>query len=246
MKRASWTRVMIGLLVGLPLAVAAAEQPPLRQFAQSGIQDLTLSLTLEGQQPAELRRMGKDFADLYRFGKARLRLMEPGRIRMDSRAGLISVVYVVNRDRKLYSIPGIGIRSVRDIPHSASPHQGLLDIGLISSTLADVVVATPLGKGTIDGTSVWRYAIVFTMDRFQKRQELSIDPTTRTVLERTTYHADGTVRARFRYHDPVQVAPGVWVPRRMELYSPRGKHAATTHYNEVRLNTGVDPEVFAF
>jgi outer membrane lipoprotein-sorting protein len=241
----------MALLAGVLLPGASAgaldgEQPPLNAFAQTNVRDLSLTLALEAQNQDELGRMGKDFANLYRFSKAKLQFLEPGRMRMESRAGFITVIYVVNEGRKLFSVPGIGVRSVRDVSQSPSSQQSLLEVGLITPALVKAVEATPLGSDTVNGTPVWRYDIRFTAARFPKRQEIALDPETRTLIERVLYHNEGTVKVRFEFRDPVEVAEGIWVPRRVEVYSPRGKRAAATRSDNIRVNSDLDPETFAF
>lgn len=225
---------------------AGAVQPAIEQFAQTSLADLTGSLSMEFRDQQELNRMGKDFRDVYRFSKARVEFLEPGMMRMETKAGFFKVLMLQSHDRKMLSVPLVGIRNVHDISHSPSSRQGLLELGLLTPSLLDSVEVKPLGAAVVEGVHAWRYELTYKGETFLHRQEVAVDPATRVLVERRVYESNGALKVRFVYKDAVEAAAGVWVPAHVLVYSPSGKHAATMRYDKVQVNTGLKPEVFSF
>ncbi len=237
---------LTGLFLLVAPAAVRAQQPALADLVQAGVNDLSATVVLVRRDQRELEQMGKDFANVYRFGKARMQFLEPGRMRMESSIGFLKVLYVVNPERKLFAVPGIGVRSVKDVRTSPSARQGLLEMGLVTPSLLEMVQVAPLGPAVVEGKDVWRYALTYEGDASGRRQEIAVDPRTRTIMERLLYRPDGALQVRFVFGEPAAVAEGVWVPTRVDVYSPRGRHAAATRNEAMRVNTGLEAEAFSF
>ena len=71
-----------------------------------------------------------------------------------------------------------------------------------------------------------------------------IDPKTHITAQRYHYDRNNKLVAWYLYKNPVQAAPGVYFPTRVEVYSPKMKLAGVTVYKNIRVNPPVSPATF--
>jgi len=73
-------------------------------------------------------------------------------------------------------------------------------------------------------------------------QRLWIDANTLQLLKREKYD-HGRMEKRFEYKGAKKIE-GIWVPSRLEAYSPTGKLAGVTEYRDIRVNAGISDSEF--
>lgn len=75
--------------------------------------------------------------------------------------------------------------------------------------------------------------------------ELWVDPDTFVPRRRLLYDTDGNLLVDARVLDVEEIAPSVFVARRVEMYDEAGILKNTIVYDSVTINQGLDPELFA-
>jgi len=70
------------------------------------------------------------------------------------------------------------------------------------------------------------------------------DPAKRITVRRVWYSRTGKYRARFEYKDPVEAAPGIWIPTRAEVYNASQRFGGRTVNSNIKVNQGLDDSLF--
>jgi len=73
-----------------------------------------------------------------------------------------------------------------------------------------------------------------------------VDPKTHIVTKRERYNQDGKLMSWYRYLNPTEPRPRMYVPTRVEVYNPDNKLAGVTVYKNIKINLGVDDKIFDF
>ena len=71
-----------------------------------------------------------------------------------------------------------------------------------------------------------------------------IDPKTHVTTQRYNYNRDGKLVKWFLYKNPVQYAPGIYIPTRVEIYNSQNKLAGATVYQDIRVNQPLSESLF--
>jgi hypothetical protein len=230
------------LLASFILAVGAMAEPSLRDYAQPALKDFVATGMLLAKNDAELRKIDDSYVQSYRFRESLVQYKEPMKLRVDAKAGLISIRYVINGKRK--STRGFGISKVKDITGRPGEEQSMLDSGVITpGFLADAVESRFVGQQTLDGRKVPVFEFWYTDEPRSRRHLVWMDPAKRLILRHDIHHRSGGLKMRFLLKQPTKVA-GVWVPTRVELYNAEGRLAAVTRYTQVKVNTGLSESLF--
>jgi hypothetical protein len=232
------------LLASLFLAGGARAEEALRNFAQPALQDFTATGVVQQKDDAELRKIDKNYAQGYRFRESLIQYKEPMKLRVDSKAGLFSLRYVINGKRKSTQVPGLHINRVKDITGKPGEEQSMLDSGIITpGFLADNVASRFVGYQTLDKRKVPEFEFWYTDEPHSRHHFVWMDPAKRFILRHDVYNRSGGLKMRFVFKQPMKVA-GVWVPTRVEVYNAEFRQAAVTRYTNVRVNTGLSESLF--
>jgi len=243
------TKAASGALLGalLPSAPVHATGPEnLETYAQPGLRDIRATIVVEKKIDAALREIDEDEEKGYRIKKTHFSLKEPNKARVEGKYGLINILYVINGDRKLRS--AMGIRKVKNIAQSPGERYTALEIGVLTPALVDQLDVRFLRWETRAGKKLPLFEVRFKGEPGGARPEqILIDPTTRVIVERSVmFRRRPKVKQRYVYLNPVKHAGDVWLPTRVELYSPTGKLAAVTRYESVLVNGGLPDSLFQF
>jgi hypothetical protein len=226
------------------IAGGAQAEEALQSYAQPALHDFTATAEIVQKNDDELRKIDTNFAQGYRFHQSTIQYKEPLKLRVDSKAGLFSVRYVINGKRKATQVPGLGINKVKDITGRPGEEQGMLDSGIMTpGFLADSVASRFIGKEKMDGQTVPNFEFWYTDEKHSRHHTVWIDPVKRFILRHDVYNRSGTLKMRYLLKQPVEVA-GVWVPTRVEVYNASGRLAAVTRYTSVKVNTGLSESLF--
>jgi len=229
---------------GRVVAEPAANSEQLSTYAQSALHDFSATAVIAQKNDDELRQIDRNFAQGYRFRESIIQYKEPFKLRVDSKAGLFSVRYVINGKRKSTQVPGLHINKVKDITGRPGEEQGMLDSGILTpGFLADSVAFRFVGKEKLDGQSVPVFEFWFTDERHSRHHQVWIDPVKRFILRHDVFNRSGGLKMRYMYKQPTLVT-GVWVPTRLEVYNASGRLGAVTRYTNVKVNTGLSESLF--
>lgn len=238
------TLTCAAVAAGLLAAGGAWAEEALKEFTQPALRDFSATGQIVSKNDAELQKIDKNYAQGYRFRETLIQYKEPLKLRVDSKAGLFSVRYVINGKRKSTQVPGLHINRVRDITGRPGEEQGMLDSGILTpGFLEDSVASRFVGRQSLDGRMVPVFEFWYTDEPNSRHHFIWVDPQKRVILRHDVHHRSGGLKVRFMLKQPTQVA-GVWVPTRIEVYNGEGRLAAVTQYKQVKVNTGLSESLF--
>ena len=229
---------------------AQSPSPELASLAVSSIQDLEASVTVIHADLPALERINKDFGIAYRLREVTIRYKEPDKFRMESRIG----VMIVNGPTRFIHVPQLGLRKRDEVGESLSRRHSLLDLGIVTTEGIARLDARHLRAEELRGIHTLVFAATpkppaasrgsapgVEKDRFL----LWIDPHRKNVMRKRWMGNDGRVRATFDYLDPIEIAPGVWTPTKIEVRNGEGVLAGATKYRDVKINQSLPDTLFA-
>ena len=220
-----------------PLSAQAA--PSIQSLTSANIKTLSASSEIVTENQEVLKTISGDIALAYRLHRGALTYEQPGKLRIDaSIPHLATGYYIINGNQKLTVAPFV--HQVQDTTGAPGKRQSLLDFGFVPPELLTDYNATflrreagllcfqlqPKQRGETEKDLVW------------------IDPKTHITTQRYNYNRDGKLVKILRYVNPIQVAPGIYVPTRVELYNTQNQLAGATVYQNVRVNQPVSDSLF--
>jgi outer membrane lipoprotein-sorting protein len=231
------------LLLTFP-AVAAQAVPDIHQYTSDKIKTLRLDSEIVYENHDQLENIGGDFADFYQVqrGARSLSLIyqQPGMLRYDANVIGAHITYVLDGDTRTTVIPFLHIHKTEDIAGAPGKKNTLLDCGVVPPEFLNQDNATYLR--TQNGLLCFQLLGKLKSEPF--KDLVWIDPKTHITEQRYHYDRNGKLTAWYLYKNPVLIAPGIYFPTRVEVYSPENKLAGVTVYRNIRVNTPVDPATF--
>ncbi|MGO8670875.1 MAG: outer membrane lipoprotein-sorting protein [Capsulimonadaceae bacterium] len=224
------------------MGAAPVAPPDISQLTSAKIRTLTMDTYVVTENRPELQKIGGDFADAYRFHNVSVTYMQPDMLQFDSVVAGTHITYTINGNRKFTSIPSFHVHHVEDTTGAPGKKQSLLDMGMIPPELLTLYNGTYLrteGK-------LYVFQIMPKQASETYKDIVWIDPVTHITVKRIHYNRDGKLIAWYRYLDPAQPRPRIYVPSRVEVYNPEGHLAAVTQYSNIKVNLAVDQTIFQF
>lgn len=227
-------------LVGAAIRGVTMAPPTAEQIANKKIQDLAATVTLRESNRAELKKMGGAFATNYSAKEGKMFYKFPSKLRFETKYLGAAVNMIYNGDTAKFKGP-VGINGTRNTFGKAGNKQTLMDFGIlagdyISSDYNPIYVRT---EGKLH---------VFKMmqrNTSNTSHELCwINPDTSIIEKRVSYNGDNILQKTMLYKNPQMIRPGIWVPTRIELYNKDGKMAVAQSMDNIKVNLGVDEELF--
>lgn len=237
-------RLLWVLVLGSYAGLAMAQSQDINDYVQTRLRDLRATIRQQTANQRELERINKDFANSYRVKQMTARYKEPLRMRLESKIGVVNVVYIINGNHKHVSAGPI--RNTDDISNAPGKRQSLMDFGILTPGFMKLVNARFLRFDTEDGKRYAVFELTWANSDDTSKHIVWMDEKTRTVYKREWYNQQGKFMATFYYKNPVEVAPGIWVPTRMEVYNAAGKLGGVTTYVDLRVNEGTPDNLFHF
>ncbi|MCS6924150.1 MAG: hypothetical protein NZM10_07235 [Fimbriimonadales bacterium] len=210
-------------------------------LAQDKLRDLQMEARAEGVRLGELRKINKDFANAYRFRRMLVQYKEPLKLRLESEVQGQKIIYILNGGQKLVIAPRQRVRE--DVTNAPGKRQTPLDFGFITPALARLLDAKFLREERENGTLLLVYELTWGYTQDTARHIVWIDPE-RRYLVRRHWHSFGIYRARFEYKEPVQAAPGIWIPSKIEVYNADQRFGGRTVNTNIRVNQGLNDQLF--
>ncbi len=231
------------LLAALP-AVAARAVPDIHQYTSGSIKTLRLDSVVVYEDRDQLNNIGGDFADFYQVQKGArvlsLIYAQPGDLRYDANVIGAHITYIISGDTRLTDVPFLHVHKVENIAGAPGKKNTLLDSGVVPPEQLNDYAATFLRRE--NGLLCFQLLGRLRTEPF--KDLVWIDPRTHVTVQRYHYDRNGRRTAWYLYKNPVLVAPGIYFPTRVEVYSPENKLAGVTVYKNIRVNTPVDPATF--
>lgn len=224
----------------LALSAATAQAAPdIRALTSSRVHTLQASSEIVEENQDQLKKIGGDIALAYRLHRGSLTYEQPGKLRIEaSIPHLATGYYVINGNMKRTVAPFVD--KTQDTTGAPGKRQTLLDFGLVPPEL--LVDYTVMFLRRESGLLCYR---VQPKQRSETYYDLIwIDPRTHITAQRYNYDRQGNFTKWFLYKNPVQIAPGIFVPTRVELYNTQNKLAGATVYQNIRVNQTVSEDLF--
>jgi outer membrane lipoprotein-sorting protein len=241
-----------GLVMGSTARGAGHEETSrdIHAYVASRLDDFTADMHLVRYDADAGRRISKDFGRIYEWmqkshGDLQLHFKEPDKIRIDGRFGASKGVFIVNGPEQVVRLSGLGLNVKTNLGDTPGKRKTLLDFGLISSDYLSYTEAQYLNDRPFNGVM----CAVFRISYRDKSKDTShrlvwIDPRTKVTLKREEYSQDGKLRSIWYYHDPQQVAPGIYMPSTIEIDDNEGHLAGETAYRNVKVNQDIADSMF--
>jgi len=223
-------------------ALHAAEAPPIEAFVAPGLKDITSTVNVKLANTNALLKVSKDFANSYRLKTMRITYKDPGMMRMEGKAGPLTVVYILNGDKKGWQIGAI--RGVKDVSKKPAQKQGLMDFGLLTMDQLADYNSRFLRTETLDGVRTYVYELRYKEPTENVRRVVWIDPAKKIILRRQVFGRDDRLKMEHRFSEPKLVGGSIWVPTVIKVYNAEGELGAISNQVAVRVNTGVADDQF--
>lgn len=246
MKFSSCTRLFISL-VGTCFFVCVSQGVDLRSIVAQNtrsFRDISLTCRVTYANQAELRKIGKDFGKSYEFKTTRVYFKAPNKMKIEGKLGMIGAKIVMDGNRKATIIPALRISKKEDVSDEPHKRQTDLDLGIVTESLWRDYHVLSVSSERVGSRQVYR--VVFIRDNAREKKHVAwIDGDYLKLLKIEKYESDGSLKARYLYSNHALVGNIVWVPRRVDVYSPDGKLAGTSVYENISVNTNIPDSEFA-
>lgn len=226
-------------LVGNPVVA-----PDFQNLVQNKLKDLQMTITAGKIRLGELRKINNEFANAYRFKKMEVYYKEPSRMRLESEVLSRKLLYVINGDKKYIKAPGH--QEVQDVAEAPGKKQTMLDFGLITPSVASRLKARFLREEKEGDRSLYLFELFWNYGDDHTRYLVWIDPQTKITVKRQWFNNEGKLMATFHYLEAVEVAPGLWIPTRVEVYNAENRFGGVTIHSNIQVNKGLDERLFKF
>lgn len=230
-------------ITAIPVSAAAITSDAIvAHRTQDRIQDLTCTMIVNDDltNRDELKKIGGAFATTATFHQMNVSYQYPNKARFEGRASIGSALMIYNGDDKAFKIP-ILPRQHQDVHGQPGQKQSLLDLGIFAKDWL-TTDWEPHYLGRQNGDDEYRLSQRFSTNG--SHEIVFVNPKTFIITRRLSYNGDNKLLKEMRFKNPVQVKPGIWVPTRIEVYNQFGKLGLVQDVQNIRLNMGVDPNLF--
>jgi hypothetical protein len=235
------------LLLGLlwcSAGFATAQSQDINDYVQTRLLDLRATVRQQTANQRELEKINKDFANSYRIKQMTARYKEPSKMRLESKLGVVNVLYIINGNYKHVSAGPI--KHTDDISNAPGKRQSLMDFGILTPSFMKLINAKFLRYDQEGGVRYPVFELTWANSDDTSKHIVWMDGKTRTVVKRQWYNQQGKLMATFYYKNPLEAAPGIWVPTRVEVYNAEGKLGGVTTYVDLHVNEGLPDSLFQF
>jgi outer membrane lipoprotein-sorting protein len=210
------------------------------------LNDMEASVQVTKFDAQELEKISRDFSATYRLRNLTFHYKQPDKLRLEGRSPTLgTALLILNGATRYYSVPKLKLQKTEDLAKSPSKRQSLLEYGgLISPGTLRFMQGHFVREETLDGQTTAVFDLTYQNLTNSAHFRLWIDPKTRITVKREWYDKENKLVATFTYLDPKQVADDLWLPTRAEVKNADGVTAASTAYSDVRVNQGLDDDLF--
>jgi outer membrane lipoprotein-sorting protein len=223
----------------IPAGAVRADAPRLDRMTAPELTDFQATVKVVKADQTELGKINRDFGMAYRLKSLTMRYKEPGKLRMDGAIGKL----VVNGASRFFQVPQLNFKKRDSLGESPGNRYSLLDVGLLTPSSLAGMQSKFLREEDLEGTATDVFDLAYKGDE-SSRYVVWVDPKTRTIVKREWLDGAGKRKATFRYLEPKEVKPGLWVPTRIEIRNSEDIVAGITAYSDVKVNQGLEDSLF--
>ncbi|MCX6360805.1 MAG: hypothetical protein NT029_13405 [Armatimonadetes bacterium] len=238
---ARWPRVALSALAlhCVACGIAVAQTPELAEMAVAGVTDLRARLEVTRVDGAAMRTISPDLAMLFGLKALDIAYKEPSRFRAEARVGLL----LVDGAALYYRVPQLGIKRRTDLGADLHRRHSLFDLGLLTKAKLEQLEGRRLRSEVVRGVEAQVFELRYRADR-EVRYLAWLDPVRKVTLRRQWYDRSSRLKGTFDYLDVSEAAPGICVPRKIEVRTAAGALAGVAVYSDVVVNGGLADALF--
>lgn len=212
----------------------------------TSLADLEATIRVTKYDSAELEKIGSDFKTTYSLRNLTIQYKQPDKIRLEARSQTRGgAVLIMNGPIRYYEVPKLKLRKSENLGAHPGKRQSLLEYaGLVSQGTLQFMDGRMLREEKLGDRDALVYELHFLGDEKNSYYRIWIDRQMRHTLKREWLDAAGKLRATFTYSDPQEVAPGIWIPTRVEVKNAEGLLAAVLALSDIKPNQGLTDEPF--
>ena len=218
---------------------AVAQAPELERMVVTGVADLRARVEVTRVDSAAMRSVSPDLAMLFGLNALDIAYKEPSRFRAEARVGLL----VVDGATLYYRVPQLGIKRRTDLGADLHRRHSLFDLGLLTRAKVDQMDGRRVRTEVVHGVEAQVHELRYRADR-DTRYIAWLDPVRKVTLRRQWFDRSNRLKGTFDYLDISEAAPGVYVPRRIEVRTATGSLAGVAVYSDVIVNGGLADALF--
>jgi len=208
--------------------------------------DLEATIRVTKFDSAELEKIGSDFKTTYSLRTLTFQYKQPDKIRLEghsqTRGG---AVLIMNGAMRSYEVPKLKLHKTENLEAHPGKRQSLLEFaGLVSPGTLQFMDAKLLREEKIGDHDSLVYEMRFQGEEKNSFYRIWIDKQTHVSLKREWCDSAGKLRATFLYTEPKEIAPGIWLPTKVEVKNAEGMTAAVLAMSEIKPNQGLTDEPF--
>jgi outer membrane lipoprotein-sorting protein len=213
----------------------------------TNLADLEVTVHVDSYDSKELEKIGRDFARTYALRSVNMIYKQPDKMRIDGKSLVLGdAMLILNGAIRYYNVPKLKIHNREDLKNSPSKRQSLLEYGgLVTSNTLSFMQGRFAQNETLDGVETQVYDLTYKgATGNSSHYRIWIDPRTHVTLKRAWYDSENKLKATFYYIEPHEVAPGIWLPTRVEVKNADGVSAAITTLEDPQVNQGLSDDLF--
>ena len=209
--------------------------------------DLEATIKVTKYDSAELEKIGSDFKTTYSLRNLNFQYKQPDKIRLEGRSQTRGgAVLIMNGAMRYYEVPKLKLRKSENLMAHPGKRQSLLEYaGLVSLGTLQFMDSKFLREEKSGDSEAAVYEMHFQGEDKGSFYRVWIDKQTRVTVKREWCDGAGKLRATFLYGDAKEIAPGVWLPTRVEVKNADGISAAVLSMTDIKANQGLTDEPFA-
>jgi hypothetical protein len=231
-------------IVALTALAAVAQTPSIEQYTQP-IKDITFSMDVRTGNQSELRKIGKDFGEAYRFSHVDFKIKDSFQIRGDTKVDDTTILMILNNGIRVFRAPRQNINIKKDVSDRPGQRQTIFEFGLVTPDLFDSFMdAKFVRQDRATGDAV--FDLTFNK-KFgdTTRYRVWIDEDKKFTSKKEWYGQEGDLRATFTFTNPEKVG-SMWVPTLATVKNAEGKVAGQLKYGRFKINTGISDSIFKY
>ena len=248
------TGAMLALLMTLPAfqkndtARAETIRPDSRRLADyaTKLDDMQAILRVTRFEPKELEKIGPDLRLTYSLQRLTLHYAQPDKLRLEARSPTRgNALLITNGATRFFSVPKMHLRRVENLSASPGRRQSLLEYGgIIAGDTLQFMQGRFVKEDVQQGQTTLVFDLTYQGAAGGTHYRIWLDPKTRVTLRRDWLDGANKLKASFLYQEPLEVAPDIWMPSRVDVKNADGAIAASITMTGVKINQGLDASLF--
>jgi len=234
--------IVIGLVSATMRAHADTALSEIRA-SHARVRDLVMDVDRKEVREKELQSLRRNASSALEFSRIKVTFMAPDRLRMEGKRGLVPITMIEDDGVQIIRL-ALGIKKRIDVSDNPRKKQGGMEFGLLSEQVWNDYQITEVGRETFDNQPAIVLQLKVRHDLDGGFHKVWVDTATFRVLRRDRLTADGKLKYRQVFRQPVQTPAGTWLSRRIEIHNQHGRFVGALETSGLRINQGVAPELF--